>query len=75
MVVISYSAILIVFCTFKLSSMTLSLSLSLHHVQWMLCYRIKNIYILHGIYKATEANDLNVAIQTGALPSNVRVVG
>ena len=33
-------------------------SLSLHHVQWMLCYRIKNIAILHGIYKATEAKDL-----------------
>ena len=42
-VVISYSAILIVSCTFKFRSMTLSLSLSLHHVQWILCYRIKNI--------------------------------
>ena len=34
--------------------------------------------ILHGIHKATEAKDLcsvNVAIQTGALPSKVRVVG
>ena len=28
--------------------MTLSFSLSLHHVQWILCYRIKNIAILHG---------------------------
>ena len=37
----SYSAILIVFCTFKFSSMTLSLSLL--HVHWILCYRIKNI--------------------------------
>ena len=37
----SYSAILIVFCTFKFSSMTLSLSLL--HVNWILCYRIKNI--------------------------------
>ena len=51
----SYSAILIVFCTFKFSSMTLSLSLL--HVHWILCYRIKN-NILHGIYKATEAKDL-----------------
>ena len=39
---------------------TFSLSLSLHHVQWILCYRIKNIAILHGIYKATEAKDLCV---------------
>ena len=39
----SYSAILIVFCTLKFSSMTLSLSLSLLHVHWILCYRIKNI--------------------------------
>ena len=37
----SYSAILIVFCTFKFSSMTLSLSLL--HVHWILWYRIKNI--------------------------------
>ena len=37
----SYSAILIVFCSFKFSSMTLSLSLL--HVHWILCYRIKNI--------------------------------
>ena len=37
----SYSAILIVFCIFKFSSMTLSLSLL--HVHWILCYRIKNI--------------------------------
>ena len=37
----SYSAILIVFCTIKFSSMTLSLSLI--HVHWVLCYRIKNI--------------------------------
>ena len=37
----SYSAILIVFCTFKFSSMTLSLSLL--RVHWILCYRIKNI--------------------------------
>ena len=44
-VVISYSAILIVFCTFKFSSMTL-LSLSLYHVRWILCYRIKNISFL-----------------------------
>ena len=36
----SYSAILIVFCTFKFSSMTL---LSLLRVHWILCYRIKNI--------------------------------
>ena len=35
-------------------------SLSLHHVQWILCYRIKNIAILHGIYKANEAKDLCV---------------
>ena len=35
-------------------------SLSLHHVQWILCYRIKNIAILHGINKATEAKDLCV---------------
>ena len=35
----SYSTILIVFCTFKFSSMTLSLL----HVHWILCYRIKNI--------------------------------
>ena len=35
-------------------------SLALHHVQWILCYRIKNIAILHGIYKATEAKDLCV---------------
>ena len=37
----SYSATLIVFCTFKFSSMTLSLSLL--HVHWILCYSIKNI--------------------------------
>ena len=35
-------------------------SLSLHHVQWILCYRIKNLAILHGIYKANEAKDLCV---------------
>ena len=35
------SYLLIIFCTFKFSSMTLSLSLL--HVHWILCYRIKNI--------------------------------
>ena len=50
-------------------------SFSLHHVQWILCYRIKNIAILHDIYKATEAKECKFAIQTGALPTKERVVG
>ena len=33
-------------------------SLSLHHMQWTLCHRIKNIANLHGIDKANEAKDL-----------------
>ena len=41
MSIIGCHFILIVSCTFKFSSMTLSLSLS--HVHWILCYRIKNI--------------------------------
>ena len=49
-----------ILCYINSFSMTLSLSLSLHHVQWILCYRIKNIAILHGIYKANEAKDLCV---------------
>ena len=35
-------------------------SLSLHYMQWILCYRIKNIAILHGTYKENEAKDLCV---------------
>ena len=51
----------------------MTLSLSLVHVHWILCYRIKKDMV-------SEAKDLcvyivNVAIQTGALPSKVRVVG
>ena len=71
----SYSAILIVFCTFKFSSMILSLSLL--HVQWILCYRIKNISFMVFIkqLKPRIIVHVIVAIQTGALPSKVRVVG
>ena len=50
----SYSAILIVFCTFKFSSMTLSLSLL--HVQWILCYRIKNISFMVFIKQLKPRN-------------------
>ena len=71
----SYSAILIVFCTFKFSSMTLSLSLL--HVHWILCYRIKNISFMVFIkqLKPRILCSVIVAIQTGALPSKVRVPG
>ena len=50
----SYSAILIVFCTFKFSSMTLSLSLL--HVHWILCYRIKNIFFMVFIKQLKPRN-------------------
>ena len=50
----SYSAILIVFCTFKFSSMTLSLSLL--HVHWILCYRIKNIFFMVFIKQVKPRN-------------------
>ena len=71
----SYSAILIVFCTFKFSSMTLSLSLL--HVHWILCYRIKNISFMVFIKQLKPRIFVHVivAIQTGALPSKVRVPG
>ena len=65
----SYSAIFIVFCTFKFSSMTLSLSLL--RVHWILCYRIKNICFMVFIkqLKPRSLCSVIVAIQTGALPS------
>ena len=78
----SYSIILIVFCTFKFISMTLSLSLL--HVHWIICYRIKNISFMVFIKQLkprifVQCNccytDWSLAIQTGALPSKVRVVG
>ena len=74
-----YSAISIVFCTFKFSSMTLSLSLSLLlHVHWILFYRIKNISFMVFIKQLKPSIFVQckyVAIQTGALPFKVRVVG
>ena len=50
----SYSAILNSFLYLQLYDIFF---LSLLHVHWILCYRIKN-NIFHGIHKATEAKDL-----------------
>ena len=50
---------------------------SLLRVHWILCYRIKNIYFMVFIkqLKPKILCSVIVAIQTGALPSKVRVVG
>ena len=70
----SYSAILIVFCTFKFSSMTLSLSLSIMCIGYCAIENISFMVFIKQL-KLRIFVQCNAAIQTGALPSKVRVVG
>ena len=69
----SYSAILIVFCTFKFSSMTLSLSLL--RVHWILCYRIKNICFMVFIKQLKPRSLCSVILLYRLEPCLPRVVG
>ena len=52
----SYSAMLNSFLYLQIQLYD-TFSISLLHVHWILCYRIKN-NILYGTYKANEAKDL-----------------